>query len=47
MAVFYCQVCDNYIDLDWDVEHYDRCPTLPDPEDEEEEVERVELDNSA
>ncbi len=35
MAVFYCQVCDKYIDLDWDVEHYDRCPTLPEEEDEE------------
>lgn len=34
MAAFYCQVCDRYIDLDWDVEHYDRCPTLPE-EDEE------------
>ena len=32
MAVFYCQVCDRYIDLDWDVEHYDRCPTLEEEE---------------
>ena len=40
MAVFYCQVCDRYIDLDWDAEHYDRCPTLP------EEGEEVEFDES-
>ena len=35
MANFYCEVCDRLIDLDWDVEHYDRCPTLPDEEEEE------------
>jgi hypothetical protein len=21
MAVIYCEYCENYIDLDWDVEH--------------------------
>lgn len=36
MAAFYCQVCDRLIDLDYDVEHYDRCPTLPDEEEDEE-----------
>ncbi len=45
MAVFYCQVCDNYIDLDWDVEHYERCPTLPE-EDEIIEIEGPTLDTS-
>ena len=35
MACFYCQVCDRLIDLDYDVEHYERCPTLPDEEEEE------------
>jgi hypothetical protein len=34
MAVFYCDVCDNYVDLDWDVEHYERCPSLPEEEEE-------------
>ena len=27
MAVFYCDDCDKYIDLDYDVEHYEQCPT--------------------
>ena len=47
MACFYCQVCDRMIDLDWDVEHYERCPTL-DEEDTELKALPVEvvLDNS-
>jgi hypothetical protein len=25
MAVIYCDKCDRYIDLDWNVEHEDEC----------------------
>jgi hypothetical protein len=32
-AVFYCDVCDKYVDIDWDVEHYERCPSLPEEDD--------------
>ncbi len=42
MAVFYCEVCDRYVDLDWDCEHYERCPTLVD--EDEEEAERLEAE---
>jgi hypothetical protein len=28
MSVFYCEVCDKHIDLDYDVEHYEKCPSL-------------------
>jgi hypothetical protein len=35
MAIHYCQDCDNYVDLDWDVEHYDECPLVTERKDEE------------
>jgi len=25
MACIYCQICDRYIDLDWDVDHEEDC----------------------
>jgi hypothetical protein len=25
MATMYCQICDRYIDLDWDVDHEEFC----------------------
>lgn len=28
MAVFYCEECDKFIDMDYDAEHYDLCPTI-------------------
>jgi hypothetical protein len=28
MAIFRCDECEKYIDLDYDVEHYERCPTI-------------------
>lgn len=27
MANFYCEKCDKHIDLDFDVEHYEQCPS--------------------
>jgi len=30
MPVFYCEVCCNHVDLDYDVEHYDQCPFAED-----------------
>ena len=25
MACIYCQICDRYVDLDWDVDHEEEC----------------------
>ena len=35
MSAFYCHDCDNYVDLDFDAEHYDECPLVTERKEEE------------
>ena len=43
MSVIYCQICDRYIDLDWNVEHEEDCAWEHGVEDPPEPYTRTEL----